>query len=100
MSAGEGESTEMDAGTMTDRDVEDMQWLHTYPLKQRRCCPMDCPLLDWERRGRSARRLCQLEGFKHTMIGGPAVEMSFFFMAPKLFLSDQTHSNRYEHDFL
>ena len=32
------------------------------------------------------------------MIGGPAQKMSFFQMAPKLFLSDQTQSNRCEYE--
>ena len=33
-------------------------------------------------------------------VGGPAIEMSIFEMVPKLFLSDQTSSNRSEYDFL
>ncbi len=32
------------------------------------------------------------------MLGGPARKMSFFQMAPKLFLSDQTHSNMCEYE--
>ena len=31
-------------------------------------------------------------------LGGPARKMTFFQMAPKLFLSDQTHSNRCEYE--
>ena len=31
------------------------------------------------------------------LVGGPARKMTFFQMAPKLFLSDQTHSNRCEY---
>ena len=53
--------------TMADVAVEVMRRLHTYPLKQRRCCLMDCPLSDSATRGRSAGRLCQLEGFEPTM---------------------------------
>jgi hypothetical protein len=33
-------------------------------------------------------------------LGGLALEMSIFEMVPKLFLSDQTYSNRSEYDFL
>ncbi len=33
-----------------------------------------------------------------TVVGGPARKMSFFQMAQKLFLSDQTHSNRCEYE--
>ncbi len=68
MSAREGEGTEMAAGTTADWAMEAiMQWLHTYPPKQRRCCLMDCPLSNLARRGRSAGRLCQLEGFELIM---------------------------------
>ena len=33
-----------------------------------------------------------------SVVGGPARKMSFFQMAPKLFLSDQTHSNRCKYE--
>ena len=36
--------------------------------------------------------------FRLLEVGGPAPKMSFFQMAPKLFLSDQTHSNRCEYE--